>query len=368
MIRFLDLAPVYRQLQPDIDAALLRVARSGCYLLGPELEAFEAEFAAFCGAPHCVGVSNGLDALTLVLRAWDVGPGDEVIVPAHTFVATWLAVTHVGARPVPVEPLAGTYNLDPRAVEAAVTPRTRAVVPVHLYGHPADMDGVLEVARRHGLAVLEDAAQAHGARWRGRRAGTFGDAAAFSFYPAKNLGALGDGGAVVTSDRALAERVRSLRSYGSPLKYVHVEPGFNQRLSEVQAAVLRAKLPHLERWNAHRAAIAAAYAELLAGTSVAPPEVSECAAPSWHLYVLRVADRDALRISLLEMGVETLVHYPTPPHRQPCYAGDPWPALPVTERIAAEVLSLPIGPHLAPPDVERVVQALAEAAARPVGA
>ena len=264
-VPFLDLRAAHAEVRDALDAAYRRVVGSGAYVLGAEVEAFEREFAAYCGVGHCVGVGNGLDALHLVLRAYGVGPGDEVVVPSNTFVATWLAATHAGATPVPVEPDPATYNLDPARLEAAITPRTRAIVAVHLYGQPADMDPVREVARRHGLPVVEDAAQAHGARYRGRRAGALGDAAAFSFYPGKNLGGLGDGGAVTTDDAALADRVRVLRNYGSREKYHNEVVGVNSRLDPLQAAFLRAKLPHLDAWNARRAAVAARYLDGLGG-------------------------------------------------------------------------------------------------------
>jgi dTDP-4-amino-4,6-dideoxygalactose transaminase len=255
-VPFLDLKAAHAELRAELDAAYARVMDSGWFVLGDELAAFEAEFAAYCGARHCVGVGNGLDALHLILRAMQIGPGDEVIVPANTYIATWLAVSYAGAAPVPVEPDPRTFNLDPARVEAAVTPRTKAVMPVHLYGQPADVDAVREVAARHGLRVIEDAAQAQGARYRGRAAGSLADAAGFSFYPGKNLGAAGDAGAVTTDDDALAAELRRLRNYGSPAKYQHDVKGFNSRLDELQAAVLRVKLRRLDEWNARRAAVA----------------------------------------------------------------------------------------------------------------
>ena len=357
-VPFLDLRAPYRELRDDIDAAVRRVLASGWYVLGEEVRAFEREWAAYCGAGHCVGTSNGLDALHLVLRAWDVGPGDEVLVPSHTFIATWLAVTHAGATPVPVEVDPVTYNLDPARLEAAIGPRTRAIVAVHLYGQPADMDAIVAVARRHGLRVLEDAAQAQGARYRGRRTGALGDAAAWSFYPGKNLGALGDAGAITTDDAALAARVRELANYGSARKYEHREQGMNARLDEVQAAVLRAKLPHLDAWNARRRAVAGAYRASLGEFPVVLPAVPDWADPAWHLFVVRSPRRDALRAALAAAGVETLVHYPTPPHRQRAYAAYGDRALPVAATLAAEVLSLPIGPHLSEAECRAVIDAV----------
>ncbi|WP_308298940.1 DegT/DnrJ/EryC1/StrS family aminotransferase [Streptomyces sp. GESEQ-35] len=347
--------------QAQIDAAVLRVARSGRYLLGPELAAFEAEFARYCENEHCVGVGSGLAALELTLRALGVGAGDEVIVPGHTFVATWLAVSATGARPVPVEPEADSYLIDPARVEAALTPRTRAIMPVHPYGHPVDLDAVEAVAAARGIPVVEDAAQAHGARYRGRRIGS-GYVAAFSFYPGKNLGALGDGGAVVTSDARLAERIRLLRNYGSRVKYRHEERGTNSRLDELQAAALRVKLPYLDAWNARRDEVAARYTEALTGLpGVTAPPVRSWAEPVWHQYVLRTAHRERLGDALAAAGVETLVHYPVAVHRSPAYADEPVGALPLSERLAAEVLSLPMGPQLSAQDVESVVAAVHDA-------
>jgi dTDP-4-amino-4,6-dideoxygalactose transaminase len=359
-VPFLDLRAATDELRAEIDAAVGRVVGSGWYILGAEVEAFERAFAAYVGARHCVGVGNGLDALHLALRARGVGPGDEVIVPSNTYIATWLAASWAGARPVPVEPDPRTYNLDPERLEAAITPRTRAVVPVHLYGQPADMGPILEVARRRGLFVLEDAAQAHGARYRGRRVGALGDAAAWSFYPGKNLGALGDAGAVTTDDDALAARLRELRNYGSRVKYVNERRGVNSRLDEVQAAVLAVKLARLDAWNERRARLAALYAERLAGAAVGLPVVPAWAEPVWHLFVVRSARRDALQAHLREAGVQTLIHYPIAPHRQEAYAdlGLGEGALPVAEAIHREVLSLPMGPHVSEAQAARVIEAV----------
>lgn len=372
-VPFHDLRDVHAVtgVQSEIETALLRVAAGGRYLLGPELAAFERRFAEYCGNAHCVALGSGLDALRLVLRALGVGEGDEVIVPSHTFVATWLAVSATGATPVPVEPGdpgrpgPGAFLLDTDQLEAARTARTKAVMPVHLYGHPVDLDAVVAFAKRHGLFVVEDAAQAHGARYRGRRVGS-GHAAAFSFYPGKNLGALGDGGAVVTSDAELADRLRLLRNYGSREKYRHEEQGANSRLDELQAAVLSVKLPYLDSWNTRRREIAARYSEALAGLpGVTVPEVAAWAEPVWHQYVLRSPHRDRLRQRLAEAGVETLVHYPVAVHESGAYAHTgPRPAggLPRAERLAGEVLSLPIGPHLSDGAVEVVIAAVQSAA------
>jgi dTDP-3-amino-3,4,6-trideoxy-alpha-D-glucose transaminase len=359
-VPFLELAPATRELRHELDAAIARVLDSGWYLLGEELEAFEAAWAAHTGHAHCVAVGSGLDALQLVLEAQGIGPGDEVIVPGQTFIATWLAVTAVGARPVPVDVDAAHHSLDPAAAAAAVTERTAALLPVDLYGHPADLAALRALARQHGLLLLDDAAQAHGARLHGRPVATWADAAAWSFYPGKNLGALGDGGAVTTDDAALAERVRRLRNYGSARRYEHAEIGHNSRLDELQAAVLRVKLGVLDAWNARRAAVARRYLAELAGAEIVLPEVREGAEPAWHLFVIRCERRDALRAHLEAAGVQTLIHYPIPPHRQPAYAGTPLAEarLPVAERVAETVLSLPIGPHLGDDDADRVIAAV----------
>jgi dTDP-4-amino-4,6-dideoxygalactose transaminase len=333
------------------------VLASGRYLLGPELAAFEQDFADFVGARHCIAVGSGLDALVLVVEACGISGGDEVIVPGNTFVATWLAARRAGATPVPVDPDPGTYNIDPDGLEAAITSRTRMIVPVHLYGRPAAMDDVRTVAARHGLFVLEDAAQAHGARVGNTRAGALADAAAWSFYPSKNLGALGDGGAITTDDDGLAERLRMLRNYGSSAKYRHELSGVNSRLDELQAAVLRVKLAQLDAWNERRRSVAARYIAGLAETELVLPGVPADAEHVWHLFVVRTPRRDELRRALSDAGVETGIHYPLAPHRQPVFADlaiDPR-SLPVSERLQHEVLSLPIGPHLTDDQVDHVV-------------
>jgi dTDP-4-amino-4,6-dideoxygalactose transaminase len=357
MIPFLDLKAVDSEIGPELDDAVSRVLRSGSFLLGEETRRFEAEYAAYIGCEHCVTVGNGLDAIHLALRAFGVGPGDEVIVPAHTFIATWLGVTHAGAQPIPVEPDPRTFNLDPARIEVAVTPRTRAIIPVHLYGQPADMAPILEIASRHQLWVLEDAAQAHGARYRGARVGSLGDAAAWSFYPGKNLGALGDGGAVTTRHADVAEKVRRLRNYGSHVKYVHDDLGYNSRLDEIQAAILRVKLRHLDDWNRRRREVAARYLSLLAGEPLQLPTVPEWAEPVWHLFVVRAQQRDALRQRLAARGVECLIHYPTAPHHQVAYRPvmQAYGALPGAEALAREVLSLPIYPQMTLAHIEAVV-------------
>ena len=363
MIPFLDLGAAYRELKPEIDAAVSRVLESGWYILGPEVEAFETEWAAYCDAEHAVGLANGLDALTLALRALNIGPGDEVIVPSNTYIATWLAVTGVGATPVPVEPDVATHNIDPARIEAAITSRTRALLPVHLYGQPADMDPILDIASRHGLRVIEDAAQAHGARYKGKRIGTHGDVVCWSFYPGKNLGALGDAGAITTNDTALAERVALLRNYGSRQKYVNEEAGVNSRLDPIQAAVLRVKLGVLDEWTERRRAVASSYTKGLAQSDVILPHVPDWAEPAWHLYVVRTSDRDALQGRMIKASIGTLIHYPIPPHMQKAYADmDLLPdAFPLARDLASEVLSLPMGPQLGLEQVQDIVNELKNA-------
>jgi dTDP-4-amino-4,6-dideoxygalactose transaminase len=326
--------------------------------MGPEVEAFEAEFAQFCGVKHCVGVGNGLDALHLLLLAYGIGQGDEVLVPSNTFIATWLAVSQCGAIPIPVEPCAATHNLDPDLLSASITPRTRAIIPVHLYGQPADMDPINEIARRHGLVVIEDAAQAQGAKYKGKRTGSLGNAAATSFYPGKNLGALGDGGAVLTNDPSIADKVRLLRNYGSRIKYHHQDIGYNTRLDELQAAFLRVKLGLLENWNARRQELASGFTAQLQGTGLELPWVPDWAVPVWHLYVVRTHQRDALRAHLEKSGISTVIHYPAPPHLQPCYSSYSTLALPLAEKLASEVLSLPMSPFLTEQEVSYVTEAI----------
>ncbi|MAQ36044.1 MAG: erythromycin biosynthesis sensory transduction protein eryC1 [Thioclava sp.] len=362
IIPFLDLGAAYRELKTEIDAAVMRVLESGWYILGPEVEAFEAEWAEYCGASHAVGLGNGLDALILALRTLDVGPGDEVIVPSNTYIATWLAVSAVGAIPVPVEPDTATHNIDPARLAAAVTERTKVLLPVHLYGQPADLDPILKLAREKGIAVVEDAAQAHGARYKGQRIGAHGDVVCWSFYPGKNLGALGDGGAITTNREDLADRIRVLRNYGSREKYVNEIKGVNSRLDPIQAAVLRAKLPYLDAWTERRREIATAYGEGLAGGKLIPPHVPNWAEPAWHLYVVRSPRRDALQARLKDAGIGTLIHYPIPPHMQIAYAELDFSAdaFPGAKQLAREVLSLPIGPHLLRNDVREIMRVIAD--------
>lgn len=365
MIPFLDLGAATRELKTEIDAAVARVVDSGWYIGGPELETFEHDWASYCGAAHCVGVGNGLDALHLALRAVGAGPGDEVIVASNGYIATQLAVTMAGATPVPVEPDAATHNLDPTRIAAAITSRTKAILPTHLYGQPADLDAIAKIGSAHGLAVIDDAAQAHGARHKGRRiGGTGASITCWSFYPTKNLGALGDGGAVTTDDPELAARIRRLGNYGSSSRYVNQELGVNSRLDPMQAAVLGAKLAKLDEWNERRRAIAAYYqAALTDCDGLIVPHVPDWADPAWHLYVVQSTDRDRLAARLKEAGVQTLIHYPIPPHRQQAYAGMGLAegSLPIAETLAKRVLSLPIGPHFSMDDAEQVAEVVRKA-------
>jgi len=359
-VPFLDLLTSYLELKPEIDTAVARVLDSGWYILGSEVEAFESEFAEYCETEYSIGVGNGLDALHLALLAMDVGPGDEVIVPSNTYIATWLAVSQCGATPVPVEPNKHTYNIDPTLIEDAITSRTKVILPVHLYGQPADLDLILEIARQYNLRVLEDGAQAHGARYKNRRIGGHGDAVAWSFYPGKNLGALGDGGAVTTNDPDIADRIRVLRNYGSRVKYVNEVQGFNSRLDPLQAAVLRIKMKYLDEWNSRRKEIVSKYLEGFASLDLVLPYVPDWADSAWHLFVVRVQKREKLQGELARLGIATMIHYPIPPHLQAAYStlefkhGD----FPLAESMADEVLSLPMGPHMPQDQVNKVLDVL----------
>lgn len=362
-IPFLDLVSPYGELKAELDEAYARFMRSGWYILGKEVAAFEEEYAAYCGTKFCVGVGNGLEALHLIVRACGIGPGDEVIVPSNTYIATWLAVSYAGADPVPVEPDPRTCNIDPARIEAALTSRTRAIMPVHLYGQPADMDPIMKIAAEHGLMVFEDAAQAQGAYYKGCRAGALGHAAGHSFYPGKNLGAFGDAGAVTTNDAELADRVRTLRNYGSRKKYYNECKGFNSRLDELQAAFLRVKLARLDEWNRRRKEIASVYLSSLADIAqLTLPFVPQWADPAWHLFVVRHPSRDQLAQKLAETGIGTLIHYPVPPHLSGAYAdcNGGKAKLPLAEKLAATVLSLPMGPHLTRQEAEFVAGTLRE--------
>ena len=357
-IPFLDLVPP-KDLLDELSAAFHRTCASGHFVLGSEVEAFETEFAHYCQVRHCVGVGNGLDALRLVLQGYGIGPGDEVLVPSNTYIATWLAVSAVGADVVPVEPDPLTHNIDPEKIEASISARTRAIIAVHLYGRPADMQAILPIGKRHGLKIIEDAAQAHGAFSCGKPAGGLGDAGCFSFYPTKNLGAMGDGGAITTNDQALAEAVRMLRNYGVKLPYQHEVCGSYSRLDELQAAFLRVKLKRLDAWNMKRRSIAKMYLRELCGSELELPPKDDINNSAWHLFVVRHPRRDNLKVSLQKQGIATMIHYPVPPHRQPAYA-DLKPGssyFPLADLLSAEVLSLPLHPWMSSQDSSRVCDA-----------
>jgi dTDP-4-amino-4,6-dideoxygalactose transaminase len=362
-VPFLDTVTLHEPVRAELHEALDRVLHSGHLVLGEEVAQFESEFAAYCGVSHCVGVASGLDALTLILRGYGIGPGDEVIVPSNTYIATWLAVLHVGATPIPVEPVASYHNLDTSRIAARITERTRAIMPVHLYGHPADMDPILEIAAKHGLKVIEDNAQAHGARYKGRVTGGLAHAAGNSFYPSKNLGALGDAGAVTTNDAELAASIRMYRNYGSVKRYHNEVAGYNSRLDALQAAFLRVKLHQLDAFNRMRSSIAEAYSKAFEGLSfLSVPSVQDWADPVWHLYVVSTGARDALQAHLSERGITTLIHYPVPPHRSGALAGmaAAKERLPLADALADSVLSLPLFPHMQPQQVEAVIAVVRE--------
>jgi dTDP-4-amino-4,6-dideoxygalactose transaminase len=360
-IPFLDLQAINLARETELKQAFDRVLQAGWYIQGAELSAFEQEFALFCQTRHAIGTGNGLDALQLILRAYGIGPGDEVLVPSNTFIATWLAVSHTGATPVPVEPCPCNSTIDPKRIAAAITPRTRAIIPVHLYGQCADMAPICALARKHGLKVIEDAAQAHGATYQGQPAGSLGDAAAFSFYPGKNLGALGDGGAITTNDGALADAVRQLGNYGSSVKYQHDVQGFNSRLDELQAAFLRVKLAYLAEENQLRQIQAQSYLDQLATCkNLTLPQVLPGNTPAWHLFVVQSQARDQLRQALTNAGIGTLIHYPTPPHQQAAYRNAGWPegSQPIAESLAKRVLSLPIGPTQTQEQLDQIIEVI----------
>lgn len=361
-VPFVDLDAQYQSIREEIDVAISGVLARSDFILGQDVSLLEDEFAAYCEVKHAMGVDSGISALELALRGFGIGPGDEVITAANTFVATALAISATGASPVLVDVDPATYMMDRGVVERAITPRTRAIMPVHLYGHPVDMDPLVELAEERDLVVIEDACQAHGALYRGRRAGSLSHAAAFSFYPGKNLGAYGDGGMVVTNSDELAEFVRLARDYGQREKYHHVVRGYNRRLDTLQASVLRVKLRYLDSWNEARSRHAALYRRLLAGSGIVTPSEAAWARSSWHLFVVRVDRRDALREHLAARGIATGIHYPIPIHRQPAYEdlGHGEGAFPVTERCSSEVLSLPMYAELTPELIERVAEAIGE--------
>ncbi|MXP27958.1 erythromycin biosynthesis sensory transduction protein eryC1 [Porphyrobacter algicida] len=363
-VNFLDLRSNYESIQSEVEAAVLRSLRSGQYIGGPEVEAFESEYAQFCESEYCVAVANGLEALQLSIVALGIGAGHEVLVPSNTFIATWLAVSHCGATCIPIEPDPATWNIDPRRIEESISDKTRAVIPVHLYGQPAAIDPILAIAERYSLNVIEDAAQAHGARYLGRRIGSHSKLCTWSFYPGKNLGALGDAGAITTNDASLAEKLRLLRNYGSIVRYHHLERGYNSRMDPVQAAILRVKLPYLEGWNERRRAIARRYQEGLASVpNIVVPTVAEGVEPVWHLYCILHPERDRLRVLLQQSGVETLIHYPVPPHRQAAYRDCDFRgrSLEIAENYADHSLSLPIDPMMSDNQVDYVIQAVVQA-------
>lgn len=360
-IPFLDLKKPHQDLRDELTAAFQTVLDSGWFIMGQQLVEFEKEYAAYCGSKHCIGVGNGLDALHLILRAYGIGEGDEVIVPSNTYIATWLAASFVGATPVPVEPNPNSYNLDPNKIEAAITSRTKAIMAVHLYGQTADMAPINAIAKKHGLKVIEDAAQAQGARYQGKRAGALGDAAGHSFYPGKNLGALGDAGAVTTDDDELAHQLRVLRNYGSQVKYKNEVKGYNSRLDELQAALLRVKLPQLDRWNEQRRALATVYLEELNDAPhISLPQTDMDNEHVWHVFAILHPQRDALQKHLQEAGIGTVIHYPIPPHLQDAYAELNLGAgsFPISEAIHQQIISLPLDPYLSVEEVRQVAAAV----------
>ncbi len=356
-IHFLDLGAAYRELKSEIDAAVERVLTSGRYILGPEVEAFEDSFSEYTGAIHSIGVANGLDALHLALKVLEIGPGDEVIVPSNTFIATWLAVTQCGATVVPIEPNPLTFNINIEEIQASISPRTKAIIPVHLYGQPADLDPILKIAKEHNIFVIEDAAQAHGSEYKDKRIGAHGDLVTWSFYPGKNLGALGDGGAITTNNQYFAQKLRALRNYGSRIKYVHEELGFNSRLDPLQAAVLAVKIAHLDSWNERRQKIAELYINRINNKKVILPYVPEWVKPSWHLFVIQHPERDRLQSFLQEAGIQTLIHYPIPPNKQQAFSKQIINyKCNLAEEISKSILSLPIGPHLSDEEVSFIIK------------
>lgn len=362
-IPFQDFKAAYKELKSELDEAYDRFMESGFYVLGKETSSFEEEYAAYCGAIYCVGVSNGLEALHLSLRAVGIGSGDEVIVPSNTYIATWLAVSEAGAIPVPVEPDFRTYNLDPSRVEAAITPKTKAILAVNLYGQPCDYDPLIAIAEQYGLKLAIDNAQSHGALYKGRRVGGIANIECHSFYPSKNLGAFGEAGAITTNDPQIADQVRILRNYGSRVRYHNEVLGYNARLDELQAAFLRVKLRHLDSWNARRSEIANKYRASLGPEGVILPYVPVWASPVWHLFVVRHPQREALQKHLADCGVQTLIHYPIPPHKSRAYGANPDSrfanlSLPIAEQLANENLSLPIGPHLSEMSVDFISESM----------
>jgi dTDP-4-amino-4,6-dideoxygalactose transaminase len=363
MIPFLDLKKPHQELRIELQNAFEDVINSGWFIQGSQLEAFEQEYATYCSAKHCIGVGNGLDALHLILRAYQIGNGDEVIVPSNTYIATWLAVSYAGATPIPVEPDNNTYNIDPDLIEKAITDKTKAIMAVHLYGQPANMDEINKIAEKYNLKVIEDAAQSQGAKYKNRPTGSLGNAAGHSFYPGKNLGALGDGGAVTTNDDQLADKIRVLRNYGSRIKYLNEVKGFNSRLDEMQAAFLRVKLKKLDEWNNRRKEIANYYLDSLKDLPIVIPTIPDWADPVWHLFVVRTEHREFIQNELDRLGIGTVIHYPIPPHLQMAYSelGYLEGTLPIAEQMHNQVLSIPIGPHLTIEESRLIKQAISNA-------
>ncbi len=371
-IPFYNIGDSYKELKSEIDSAVAKVLSSGWYILGKEVTSFEEDFAEFIGTKYCVGTSNGLDALFLVLKAWGIGEGDEVIVPSNTYIATWLAVSYAGAKPIPVEPDIDTFNIDPALIEEKITKRTKAIIPVHLYGMPADMDPIMDLAEKYNLKVLEDSAQAHGAIYGNKKCGSLGTASAFSFYPGKNLGAFGDGGAVTTNDTDLAEKVRCLSNYGSKIKYYNEYQGYNCRLDEIQAAILRVKLSYLDEWNRKRHLVAKKYYKIdnpqikLPYQELQRENIQEdkiCfvqpysgikSIPCWHQYVIMSEKRNNLQKYLNSSGIETMIHYPIPPHKQKAYSMMNNLSFPIAEQIAEKCLSLPINPFILKKEIKYI--------------
>lgn len=361
-VPFLDLKSPYFELQEEIDSATKRVCKSGWYVLGDEVKNFEIEYAQYCESKYCVGVGNGLDALHIILRAMDIGPGDEVIVPSFTFIATWLAVSYCGAKPVPVDCSINTFNIDPNKIEAAITKKTKAIIPVHLYGRIANMDAIIAIAKKYNLKVIEDAAQSQGATYKNKKSGSLADAAAHSFYPGKNLGAFGDGGAITTSDEHLVKRIKALRNYGSDKKYYYEYKGYNSRLDELQAAILRVKLKKLNEWNNRRHTIAQKYLqELKVINDLHLPVIPDELHSSWHLFVIRHNERDSIQKKLEKKNISTLIHYPIPPYQSDAYISEfNNNHFPVSDKLSKTVLSLPIGPHMKESHVDMVINSLIE--------
>lgn len=362
MVKFLDMKPMHDKIKDEIMQAIEKVYDSNWYILGKEVESFEEEFAAYCGTKYCIGVANGLEALHLILRGYGIGEGDEVIVPSNTYIATALAVNYTGATPIFVEPDNRTYNIDPKLIEASITEKTKAIMAVHLYGQPCDMDPINEIAKKYNLKVIEDNAQSQGAMYKGKKTGNLGDAAGISFYPGKNLGALGDAGAITTNDKELADKIRTLRNYGSNKKYYNEYKGYNSRLDEIQAAILRVKLRYLDEWNNYRREVAKTYLNKINNENIVLPYIQQDTNPVWHQFIIRTKNRDELQNYLEEYGISTMIHYPVPIHKQEAYKeySHMIGKLPIAEDIAEEILSLPIYPEISVFDVNKVIERLNE--------